>query len=228
VLLRPRRLTREGRREYERGNHPQALRAFEGAAQARPADPALRFNLADGLYKNGRYGEAATLFRALGSDPAAPLAPAARFNLGDSLYRKQDYRGAVAAYRDALRLAPDDEAARRNLELALRALKEQKEEQQRQQQKQKDQKKGGEDQKSETSKNQGAKDQKPAPAPGQKGPPPRPLTPQEREDERFREETGMPKERAMQLLDALQQNEKEEQKRLLALERAKKKTDKDW
>jgi hypothetical protein len=32
----------------------------------------------------------------------------------------------------------------------------------------------------------------------------------------------------MQLLDALQQNEKEEQKRLLALERAKKKTDKDW
>ena len=251
VLLRPRRLTREGRREYERGNHPQALRAFEGAAQARPKDPALRFNLADGLYKNGRYDEAATLFRALGSDPENPLAPAARFNLGNSLYRKQDYPGAVAAYRDALRLAPDDEDTRRNLELALRALKEQKEEQQRQQQRQKDQKgekKGDKEQKSQSGKDQDAKDkkagkegqkdreqqgqrkadQKTAAGQGQKGPPPRPLTPEEREDKRFREETGMPKERAMQLLDALQQNEKAEQKRLLALERAKKKTDKDW
>jgi Ca-activated chloride channel family protein len=244
VLLRPRRLTREGRREYGRGNHPEALRAFEGAAHARPDDPTLRFNLADGLYKNGRYDEAATLFRALGTDPAAPLAPAARFNLGNSLYRKKDYPGAVEAYRDALRLAPDDQDARRNLEMALRALKEQKEEQQRQQQRQKDQK-DGKSQKGQGSKEQAAKDQKAGneqkdrtqadqqkadqkTAQGRKAAPPRPLTPQEREDQRFREETGMPKERAMQLLDALQQNEKEEQKRLLALERAKKKTDKDW
>lgn len=240
VLLRPRRLTREGRREYERGNHPEALRDFEGAAHARPDDPTLRFNLADGLYKNGRYDEAATLFRALGSDPAAPFAPAARFNLGNSLYQKKDYPGAVEAYRDALRLTPDDEDARRNLELALRALKEQKEEQKRQQQRQKDQKDG------KNQKRQGAKDQKTGKeqkdrarqgqqknadqktAPGRKAAPPRPLTPEQREDQRFRKETGMPKERAMQLLDALQQNEKEEQKRLLALERAKKKTDKDW
>jgi Ca-activated chloride channel family protein len=239
VLLRPRRLTREGRREYERGNHPQALRDFEGAAHARPDDPTLRFNLADGLYKNGRYDEAATLFRALGSDPAAPFAPAARFNLGNSLYRKKDYPGAVEAYRDALRLAPDDEDARRNLEMALRALKERKEEQKRQQQRQKDQKDGknqkrqgakdektGKEQKDRARQGQQKADQKTAQ--GRKAAPPRPLTPEQREDQRFREETGMPKERAMQLLDALQQNEKEEQKRLLALERAKTKTDKDW
>jgi len=54
------------------------------------------------------------------------------------------------------------------------------------------------------------------------------MTPEEREAQRFREETGMPKERAMQLLDALQQNEKAEQKRLLELERAKKSKGKDW
>jgi hypothetical protein len=38
----------------------------------------------------------------------------------------------------------------------------------------------------------------------------------------------MPKERAMQLLDALQQNEKAEQKKLLAQKRTAKKAGKDW
>ena len=38
----------------------------------------------------------------------------------------------------------------------------------------------------------------------------------------------MPRERAMQLLDALQQNEKAEQKKLLAQKRAQKKKGKDW
>jgi len=38
----------------------------------------------------------------------------------------------------------------------------------------------------------------------------------------------MPKERAMQLLEALQQNEKAEQKKLLLERRAQKKGAKDW
>ena len=49
-----------------------------------------------------------------------------------------------------------------------------------------------------------------------------------REEQRFRQEAGMPKERAMQLLDALQQNEKAEQKKLLLEKRAAKKGGKDW
>jgi len=252
VLLRPSRFTRAGQGEYEQGNHPQALEAFEKAAEARPADPALRFNMADGLYKNGRYDEAATMFRALGSDPASPLAAGARYNLGNSLYQKKDYPGAVRAYRDALRVNPGDEDTRKNLELALRALKEQKEKEEQQQdqkgdQKQKDQQsqQGDQDEKkkdeSEPKSSEGQdqkekdqqqgqekKDQQNQSAKGQQAAPPRPQTAQEKEDQRFREETGMPKERAMQLLDALQQNEKAEQKRLLEMERARKSTGKDW
>ncbi|MCG6920654.1 MAG: VWA domain-containing protein [Acidobacteria bacterium] len=236
VLLRPRRLTERGRQEYESGNHPQALEAFEGAARARPEDPAVRFNMADGLYKNGRYDEAATLFRSLGRDATAPFAPAARFNLGNSLYQKQDYKGAIQAYRDALRVAPNDEDTRRNLELALRQLKEQEEQQKRQQEQQQKQ-----DQEKQQQKDQQGQDQQQPPeeqkAQQQKqneqtGQQPqqgqRPQTPEEKEDQRFREQTGMPKERAMQLLDALEENEKVEQKRLLAEQRAKKKTGKDW
>ena len=93
LLLRPRRATEEGRAEYARGSHPQALSAFERAAAARPQDPATRFNVADGLYKNGKYDEAAAIYRALGADAASPVAAPSRYNLGNSLYQKQDYRG---------------------------------------------------------------------------------------------------------------------------------------
>ena len=236
MLLRPRRATEEGRAEYGRGSHPQALSAFERAAKARPDDPAVRFNVADGLYKNGKYDEAAALFRALGEDGASPLAGPARFNLGNSLYQKQDYRGAVKAYRDALRAAPGDEGTRRNLELALRALKEQ-EEQQKKQQQQKDQQDRKQDQKNpQDQKQQDDKQQQSQQGQDQKKQPPpqgpqqqqRPQTAEEKADQRFRQEAGMPKERAMQLLDALQQNEKAEQKKLLALKRAQKKKGKDW
>ncbi len=226
LLLRPRRATEEGRAEYARGSHPQALSAFERAAAARPQDPVTRFNVADGLYKNGKYDEAASLFRALGEDPASPLAAPARFNLGNSLYQKQDYRGAIRAYRDALRAAPRDEDTRRNLELALRALQQQEEQQKKQQeQNQQDQQKQPQDQKGQQDQKQPGQDQKKQPGQQQQQ---RPQTQQEKEDQRFRQETGMPKERAMQLLEALQQNEKAEQKKLLAQKRAQRKKGKDW
>jgi Ca-activated chloride channel family protein len=236
VLLRPRRATEQGRGEYSRGNHPQALSAFERAAAARPQDPAVRFNVADGLYKNGKYDEAATVFRALGADPASPVAAASRYNLGNSLFQKKDYRGAIQAYRDALRLARGDEDTRRNLEMALRALQEQEQQKKRQQeQDQKDQERE-KDQKRQDGQppqdQKGQPDQKrqDEPQAGKQDPQrqQRPQTPQERADQRFQQEAGMPRERAMQLLDALQQNEKAEQKKLLTQKRALKKKGRDW
>jgi tetratricopeptide (TPR) repeat protein len=230
LLLRPRRATEEGRGEYARGSHPEALTAFERAAAARPQDPAVRFNVADGLYKNGKYDEAAAIFRALGADPLSPVTGASRHNLGNSLYQKQDYRGAIQAYRDALRVAPGAEDTRRNLELALRALKEQEEQQRDQQQKdqkkQQEQKRNQDQQpRSQDERDKQGQDQKQQQRTEQ---PPRPQTPEEKADQRFKQEAGMPKERAMQLLDALQQNEKAEQKKLLALKRGQKKKGKDW
>jgi Ca-activated chloride channel family protein len=236
LLLRPRRATEQGRSDYARGDHPQALRAFERAAGARPGDPAVRFNVGDGLYQNGRYDEAAALFRSLGEDPTAPLAAASRFNLGNSLYQKKDYEGAVQAYRQALRAAPNDPDTRRNLELALRARREQEEQRKKQQEQEQQQRpdldqKDQEDQKKDQQQQQGQQQKKDAEGQTGQDPqpqPPRPQTPEEKADQRFREETGMPKERAMQLLEALQQNEKAEQKKLLAQKRAQRRKGKDW
>jgi Ca-activated chloride channel family protein len=214
VLLRPRRLTARARAEYDRGGHPEALKLFEAASGLRPNDPRARFNLAAALYKNGRNDEAEALFRALGDDPRSGLAGAARYNLGNTLYQKQDFRGAIQAYRDALTVAPEDADTRRNLELALRALKAQQAQQQRQEKNQ-----GGDQQQK---KDQGGDRQKQPQ--GQR----RPQSEEQKERERFQREAGMPKERAMQLLEALQRNEKDEQRKALAAQRVEKKGGKDW
>src|SRR5262249_41789784 len=205
LLLRPLRLTEDGRHEYARGNHPQALSAFEGASALRPGDASTTFNMADALYKNGKFDQAGELFKLLGQDPRGPLAGPARFNLGNALYQKKDFPGAVQAYRDALRVQPGDADTRRNLELALRALREQEEEKKREaqdQQKKQDQKDDKKQKPGEENK-QGQK-QTGQQSPGRDEGPPRHETEQEKADQKFRQETGMPRDRAMQLLEALQ------------------------
>lgn len=221
LLLRPTRLTSEGRKAYADGNDPKALEAFGKAAAARPDDPRARFNLADALYKNGKLDEAKAIYETLAQDPRSPLSVAARYNLGNTLFQKKDYSGAVRAYREALHASPADVDARRNLELALRALKEQEQKKQQQPQQQPRQQ-------PQAQKQQGQGSKEPSPGP-QGQPPPRPQSEEEKERERFEKETGMPKERAMQLLDALQQNEKAEQRKKLQAEREKKRGGgKDW
>ena len=144
---------------------------------------------------------------------ATPLAAPSRFNLGNTLFQKQDYKPAIDAYRDALRLRPDDPETRRNLEMALRALQKQEEQKQKQ---------------PPPPKPDAGKEPKPQPSPGSpQNQPGRPQTKEERERQRFETEAGMPKERAEQLLDALQRNEKAEQRKALLAKRREKKG-KDW
>lgn len=54
------------------------------------------------------------------------LAASALYNLGNARFAQGDPAGAVRAYEDALRLAPDHEDSKFNLELALRELEKQK------------------------------------------------------------------------------------------------------
>jgi tetratricopeptide (TPR) repeat protein len=226
ALLRPQRLNAEGRERYTEGDHPKALESFDQAVARRPDDARLRFNLADALYKNGKYQEAAAAFQALAGKRDSPLAGPARFNLGNALFQQGNFPAAIAAYRGALELEPEDLDARRNLELALRALEEQKKQQQQQQQQQdKDDNEKQQDQQQQQqqqSQDQQQQDQR------KQDQQQRPKSEQEKEQQRFQDETGMSKERAMQLLDALQRAEKDEQKKQLAAQRAGNKKGKDW
>ncbi len=223
ITLAPQRHTRAGRQAWKQGDFPKALERFGAAATLREGDERVQYNLADALVAAGQVDEAIPLLQALGGKPASPLAAAARYNLGNALFLKQDFAGAVDAYRSALELAPGDENTRRNLELALRRLRQQQQQQQQQPEQQPDRSQQQQRQ------GDGKQWQPPQPSAGaEQSPQQRPQTPEEREQQRFQREVGMPKERAMQLLDALQQNEKAEQKRLLAQRREGRREGRDW
>ncbi|MBQ0958517.1 hypothetical protein KAK06_06050 [Ideonella sp. 4Y11] len=120
-------------RQVLRHSVQAALRA-PVAASAVPAaaPPAQRFARAQRLAADGQHDAALGLFRALHDDPR--LGPAARFNGANALMRQavalRDAGQADAAYpmvelakeayRELLRQDPGDDAARYNLERALR------------------------------------------------------------------------------------------------------------
>lgn len=208
VLLRPTRATSQGRKFFDDGNYPKALERFTEAASMRPQDARARFNLADALYKAGKLDEAAAIFRALGTRDEAPLAFESRYNLGNVELSRQQLGEAVGAYRRALRLRPDDADTRRNLELALRAIQEQHTQQQ--------------DNNEPQDQQQEPTQQQPGSSQGQT------KSREQQERERFEREAGMPKEQAMQLLSALEQTEKEQQRKQLEALRAQRKKGKDW
>lgn len=220
ILARPSRETNRGIKAYESGASAEALAAFEKARLARPT-AVTRFNEAVAQAKAGKAPDAIETFTAL-SREQNDLGFESHYNLGNALLGARQLPAAVAAYRDALRLRPDDARARRNLEIALRQMEQQKNDQKQQDQ---EDKKDQKDQKKDQDKKDQQKQSQPQASPSPK---PQPKSEKERENERFQKETGMSKDRAMQLLKALEQNEKMEQRKKLEAERAKRRKGKDW
>ena len=157
--------TEKGNALYEHGDHPQALEEYGKAQAVAPTAPQLPYDIGNVLYRQKNYaGAAEPNERALGAAPPS-LAPRIAYNLGNALYRDERYDEAVKAYVRALKGAPQDAEAKRNLELALRALEIQKQ-QKKQQQKQQDQKqepKGGNDQKQPSGDDKDKQQQQPKP-----------------------------------------------------------------
>ena len=137
-LYNPRERTERGIEDHRAGRHDEAADHFDRAlrlgggeaddAEAAPPDPRLLYNAGTGHLEAGgerravelleRAAAAEEIPRALGSD--------VHYNLGNAKLAAGDPGGAVAAFEEALRRAPDDEAAKHNLEVALRRLEEQK------------------------------------------------------------------------------------------------------
>ena len=113
----------EGNRLYADGSFDDALRAYTEAQVAAPDSPELHYDIGNVLYRKGDFKGAAEAFtRALLSAPET-LVPDAAYNLGNALYQEEQYEDAAKAYRRALEKRPDDGDAKRNLELALRAMR---------------------------------------------------------------------------------------------------------
>ena len=106
-----------GAEAFRRGDYPAALASYILAIAAQPDDSESLNNAALTLERLGRFDEAIPLLQR-----AVELAPqkwSYRFNLGHVRGQTGDWAGAVAEYREADRLFPDDHVTLFNLGLAL-------------------------------------------------------------------------------------------------------------
>lgn len=133
---------------YQRGDYQRAFEAFQDELQRRPDDPLLNYNAGDAGYRIGKYEQAFESYaKALNSsDPT--IRQHAYYNAGNTLFKQGDaqddlegrltrYYDAQYQYEQALELDPGDAAARKNLEILKRRIKETEEQKKRQEQAQK-------------------------------------------------------------------------------------------
>ena len=209
------------------GKHDEALTAYERAKQELSHRAELWLNQGMAHLKKGSPKDAEPLLeRALLSEDKQ-LRARAHFLLGNAAFDGKDYPKAIQSYKKSLKEVPGAKDVQYNLELAQRMLKKQEEEQKKQdeqqkkdqkEQDQKDEKKDEQkDQKDEPKEQKDKQDQK-----DQKQP----------QQERSQQEKQSEQEKSrMQLLDALQAEEKPMRFDLFKAQQQKRKerkVEKDW
>jgi hypothetical protein len=108
---------------------------YRKALNKKPNDLKWDYNLADALYKQQKFDEAAEKFEALGEKMETPEEKARAYhNLGNSQLMKQKLDESIESYKKALRQNPSDIETKYNLAYA-QMLKKKKEEQEKKQNK---------------------------------------------------------------------------------------------
>ena len=162
------------------------------------------FNLADAIYKQGRYEESSALFDALiDNAPTKNDLAKVYHNLGNSLTQEQKLEEAIEAYKNALRINPNDAETRHNLTLS----KKQKQEQEQQEEKKEENKEENKEEKKDQEKDKEGEDKQEQNKKQEKGDEEKENQPEEKKEE-------MSKEDAEKMLEAIQQEEKELQEEL--------------
>jgi tetratricopeptide (TPR) repeat protein len=210
----PRSEAKKGQQALDEKKPDEAIVHFRREADMDPKDLTGAYNLGTAQSRAGKAGEAlASLERARKEGRGAVAADAA-FNTGQTLYREKQYEPAAAAFREALKRRPGDADAAWNYELCVRRAEEEK-------QKQKEHQKDKKDQKDDKDKSGGkeGKDKQPAGNDAQKK--------QEKEKE-FERNAKMTRDKAEQLLSAIERSDLDEQKKKLAEQRSKRRVARDW
>jgi Ca-activated chloride channel family protein len=119
-LWNPRERTGRAIESWEAGEHEDAAGYAGTALRLAPDDPRTQYNAGTTELGARRLRQSIDLLEKAARDAPPELAPAAHYNLGNARLAAGDAAGAVEAYKQALRLAPDDANAKHNLEVALR------------------------------------------------------------------------------------------------------------
>jgi Ca-activated chloride channel family protein len=188
----------KGNRFYKEGNYEKAEESYRKSLTKKP-NPVAGYNLGNTLYKREEIEQALKAFdETIETTDDPELKTKALYNKAVLLHKSNRLNEAIEVYKQALRLSPNDEEVRKNLQLALRARKQQQPEEKKKEQKQ--QQKPKEEKKKEQPKPQQPKPQK----------------------------SKLTKKQAEQYLKALEQKEKELQEKMQKKTGAPNQPEKDW
>ncbi len=153
-----RRLARAGLSRWKAGAKDAATQDFGQAFSLDPADPARRYDLGTSLAAKGQLKSAVPLLSKAAEDQQ--VGTSAAYNLGTAALEAKQAQPAVKWLRHALLADPRNPDVKRNYELAMRLLEQQK---QQKQQKKKQKNQDKKDQKKDQEKQR--KNQSPSPTP---------------------------------------------------------------
>jgi len=221
----------EGNVLYDQKNYPGALEKYVEANDGKTHQPELAYNLANAFYQQKKYPEALReLEKAIGAGKVG-LNQKVYFNRGNIFFQMGKYQEAIDAYKKTLELDPSDKEAKYNLELALKKLQENPQDQQKdskkkdQQQKQdKQDSKGGSSEQQKQQQPSQPKNQQSQPQPANS----KPGQDQKRDQAGQQQKPGMDPKEALRILDALNQQEKQEQRKQALKIQRERVGGKDW
>lgn len=121
-----RRHIRSGNRQYESGNYSEAEEKYRTAIQSNPLSFEAAFNLADALYKQGKFEEAVELLERTAQAPLLTPEQKAQVyhNLGNGMFSQQKLKEAEEFYKQSLRENPADLETKYNLAYVQKLLEE--------------------------------------------------------------------------------------------------------
>jgi Mg-chelatase subunit ChlD/tetratricopeptide (TPR) repeat protein len=219
ILSSPRSSALKGQKALDEKKPAEALSHFQREIELAPNDQTGAYNLGTAQSKAGRAPEALASLEKARKEGRGGLAADAAFNAGQTFYREKQYEPAAAAFREALKRRPGDADAAWNYELCVRRAEEEKQKQKDQQQKdQKDDKKSGKDGKDKQPGNPNDKQQ--AGNDEQKK--------KQQQEKEFEQKANMTRDKAEQLLAAIERSDLDEQKKKVAEQRVKRRVKRDW
>ncbi len=140
---------RAGNREFKKGEFREAELDYKRALVEDSTSITAKYNLGNALYRTESYSEAELYLKGLG-DSLKSVSPSRAsdcfHNSGNLALKQKKYQEAVDAYKESLRLEPDNFETKSNLAYAQKMLKEQQQQQQQQNQNQQQDQKDQQDQ----------------------------------------------------------------------------------
>lgn len=117
-------LIRSGNKLYHKQKFNNATEEYTKALQQDPKNGKAIFNHSDALYQLKEYDKAAEQFKAVTQSAVEPgIKAKAYHNLGNCYYKQEKYEESVKAFKESLKINPEDKDTKYNLMMAMAKLK---------------------------------------------------------------------------------------------------------